>query len=43
MEPLVAEIERSFAEIERQLGDPELIAAISSCRAPMSWRSGGVR
>ena len=26
MEPLVAEIERSFAELERQLGDPELIA-----------------
>src|SRR3954451_4723937 len=26
MEPLVAEIERSFAEIERQLGDPALIA-----------------
>ena len=24
MEPLVAEIERSFAELERQLGDPEL-------------------
>ncbi|HEV8451605.1 MAG TPA: peptide chain release factor 1 [Gaiellales bacterium] len=26
MEPLVAEIERSFAELERQLGDPDLIA-----------------
>jgi peptide chain release factor 1 len=26
MEPLVAEIERSYAELERQLGDPELIA-----------------
>jgi len=26
MEPLVAEIERSFAELERQLGDPGLIA-----------------
>ncbi|MDX6523389.1 MAG: peptide chain release factor 1 [Gaiellales bacterium] len=26
MEPLVAEIERSFAELERQLGDPELVA-----------------
>ena len=26
MEPLIAEIERSFAELERQLGDPELIA-----------------
>jgi peptide chain release factor 1 len=26
MEPLVAEIERSFAELERQLGDPSLIA-----------------
>ena len=26
MEPLVAEIERSFAELERQLGDPKLIA-----------------
>ena len=26
MEPLIAEIERSYAEIEQQLGDPELIA-----------------
>jgi peptide chain release factor 1 len=26
MEPLVAEIERSFAELERQLGDPGLVA-----------------
>jgi peptide chain release factor 1 len=26
MEPLVAEIERSFAEIERELGDPRVIA-----------------
>jgi peptide chain release factor 1 len=26
MEPLVAEIERTFAEVERQLGDPELIS-----------------
>ena len=26
MEPLIAEIERTFAELERQLGDPELIA-----------------
>jgi peptide chain release factor 1 len=26
MEPLVAEIERSYDELERQLGDPELIA-----------------
>jgi len=26
MEPLVAEIERSFAELEQQLGDPSLIA-----------------
>jgi peptide chain release factor 1 len=25
MEPLVAEIERSFAEVERQLGDPDLV------------------
>ena len=26
MEPLIAEIERTFEELERQLGDPELIA-----------------
>ncbi|MDX6546034.1 MAG: peptide chain release factor 1, partial [Gaiellales bacterium] len=26
MEPLIAEIERSFAELERQLGDPALVA-----------------
>ena len=26
MEPLIAEIERSFAELERQLGDPRLVA-----------------
>jgi peptide chain release factor 1 len=26
MEPLIAEIERSYAELERQLGDPDLIA-----------------
>ena len=26
MEPLIAEIERTFGELERQLGDPELIA-----------------
>jgi peptide chain release factor 1 len=26
MEPLIAEIERSFAELERQLGDPDLVA-----------------
>ncbi len=26
MEPLIAEIERSFAELERRLGDPDLVA-----------------